>query len=397
VIKFDCPGLVKLNQLARLTLAFALERQLQGGDDEIRASFVEHFSSNGYPKAGAWLWEKDVVIRKPLLTLVRLPLAEKQAILPMFNADNDIEQRFAEGQFHFSAMPLSNSLALNEVRTMLINFYTAILSAPRPIPAEVINEVVDFGRQTVLRSYLRAQKLKVCPGCDGQPPSIDYAADVIREDIDHFFGKSKYPFLAIHPLNLTPLCKTCNQTSYKGQKDAILDQDPEVADVTTLNHIYHPYLRPACEEVEICVEWNSHDDQPHLFLRVPPNSPAATARLHSLNYLLRLESRWEGDLQEERPHQILQSYLWNSTQEERDQGIEIDESILLRKLNCIVETIQRSVGKIPGYAPTQGLVRLVADNPNADSKWLAITKAALHDNQATLDATKGATLNNSLG
>ena len=55
-------------------------------------------------------------------------------------------------------------------------------------------------------------------------------------DCDHFFPKSKWPHLAIHPANLFAACKGCNET-WK------LNNAPMgAADEAGLRGTYHPSL-----------------------------------------------------------------------------------------------------------------------------------------------------------
>lgn len=45
--------------------------------------------------------------------------------------------------------------------------------------------------------------------------------DKIKPQIDHFYPKSKYPFLAVSFYNLIPACQTCNGIEVKGEKDPL--------------------------------------------------------------------------------------------------------------------------------------------------------------------------------
>lgn len=138
------------------------------------------------------------------------------------------------------------------------------------VDAKVLGEEEALDHHEILRSYRKANlSLKVCPGCDGDPPlsvSTHYHprpdgklhhALWLNANIDHFLPKSKYPCLAVHPLNPVPLCTVCNQVR-KG------DKDPPVR------------LHPAV------------------------GVSRADARLHGLEHVLGLQKYWDGDLQDER-------------------------------------------------------------------------------------------------
>ncbi|MHA4196219.1 HNH endonuclease [Bacillus cereus] len=61
--------------------------------------------------------------------------------------------------------------------------------------------------------------LNVCPYCNRQYISAYYSKNgKTRGDLDHFFPKKKYPYLALSFYNLIPSCKVCN-SSLKNDKD----------------------------------------------------------------------------------------------------------------------------------------------------------------------------------
>ncbi|MCU5530672.1 hypothetical protein OCA90_07600, partial [Bacillus cereus] len=61
--------------------------------------------------------------------------------------------------------------------------------------------------------------LNVCPYCNRQYISSYYSKNgKTRGDLDHFFPKKKYPYLALSFYNLIPSCKVCN-SSLKNDKD----------------------------------------------------------------------------------------------------------------------------------------------------------------------------------
>lgn len=71
--------------------------------------------------------------------------------------------------------------------------------------------------------FIKGLKLKVCPYCGRN--QINVASYEKKRDskppIDHFFPKSKYPFLAVSYRNLIPCCTTCNDISNKGDFDPL--------------------------------------------------------------------------------------------------------------------------------------------------------------------------------
>lgn len=71
--------------------------------------------------------------------------------------------------------------------------------------------------------FLNAIGVKVCPYCNRQYITSFRAGSEERNtgDIEHFYDKSTYPFLALSPYNFVPSCQICN-SRFKGTKDFYL-------------------------------------------------------------------------------------------------------------------------------------------------------------------------------
>lgn len=375
----DCPALNTFNELIRLLLAFGLEQTSSQPETEMEPLFEQYFTDHGFSGAGSWFWGKPVAIRQPLLKLLALPVAEKEGILAAFVADIDLAGRFADGRLQVSDFPADDA-ALALAGEIVQNCYTRIL-ATDGVPAKVLGMDAPLDRQVVLRAYLDAQNrrrdangnsspLKVCPGCDGRPPSVSDGK--IHEDLDHFFPKSRYPLLAVHLLNLTPFCKDCNQT-YKGSKDAIMDDDAQVAGVHCLHDIFHPYLRPAQPEVAVNV-CRLADGQPHIVVEPRQNDAQPLARLHSLLYTLNVNGRWDGDLIEERLRPKLEVLLLHGWQ---DDG-QVDEEKLRDGLATAVATLSRFIGREPGNVAALAYARWLVGDVAGQSEWLAVMEDTMY-------------------
>jgi hypothetical protein len=342
-------------------------------EEQIRQRFIQHFSNNGYPNAGSWLWGKDVLVRQHVIDLISKPVAEKQDVYLVYLQNQEIENCFQNGGFTPIPIPPVTQEAYTSSAELARNFYKILGDG---VPHEKINETEDLDRQTVLRAYIEAQRkisLKVCPGCDGKPPSI--ADGVIHEDLDHFFPKSKYPFLSIHPLNLTPFCKDCNQT-YKKSKDAILDDDPTVADVHALTDIYHPYQCPAKDELVLEIQINP-DNSPSFTFTAHSATPQDQARLHSIQYTLDLERRWTGDLGAERVEEELHTLLFFASQRGKDEKFQPDRNWLAQQLQTAIDTLKLKQGRQSNFAPALSYAKWVFSNPQAQAKWLEIIQTSL--------------------
>lgn len=69
----------------------------------------------------------------------------------------------------------------------------------------------EYCERKTLVEILRKIKVSVCPYCNRQ-----YIFTVekgrVRAQIDHFYPKSKYPYLAVSLYNMIPCCPICNQS-----------------------------------------------------------------------------------------------------------------------------------------------------------------------------------------
>ena len=68
---------------------------------------------------------------------------------------------------------------------------------------------------------IEAIGVKVCPYCNRVfVENIEFkAGGPVKGQLDHFYPKDKYPYLAISRYNLVPCCPFCNGSSGKGNKD----------------------------------------------------------------------------------------------------------------------------------------------------------------------------------
>ncbi len=73
-----------------------------------------------------------------------------------------------------------------------------------------------FSKRSVVKQILKILKVDVCPYCNRQYTTTLDKGNV-RAQLDHYFPKSKYPYLALSIYNLIPCCPNCNVA--KSDKD----------------------------------------------------------------------------------------------------------------------------------------------------------------------------------
>ncbi|MFX8327742.1 hypothetical protein ABTL71_18955, partial [Acinetobacter baumannii] len=81
-----------------------------------------------------------------------------------------------------------------------------------------------------------------CPYCNRSYIYYISRRKEIKPQIDHFFPKSKYPFLAMSFYNLIPSCQTCNGFGAKEEKDPLTEGliNPYLLKTTDFSFSYKP-------------------------------------------------------------------------------------------------------------------------------------------------------------
>lgn len=131
----------------------------------------------------------------------------------------------------------------------------------------------------------------VCKAC-GMEKLAPFRASVAddnqwRADYDHQLCKSKYPIFAVHPDNLVPLCRVCNQDAKKA-KD-IFRKDNDV-----IRFAFYPYVENASHFVDISVE-NLRDPEPYISVNWRTNDALVIEKLNTWDEIYEIRSRVEGE------------------------------------------------------------------------------------------------------
>jgi len=72
--------------------------------------------------------------------------------------------------------------------------------------------------------FVKSLDLKTCPYCNRSYTFVvDNMSGKLRPEIDHFYPKSKYPFLAMSFFNLIPSCQICNHTKKDKVKNKLIN------------------------------------------------------------------------------------------------------------------------------------------------------------------------------
>jgi hypothetical protein len=131
--------------------------------------------------------------------------------------------------------------------------------------------------------------LGVCPACTRSP--LERSVGRKRKkpyDIEHFFPKSAYPVLAVHPHNLVPTCMPCNQRMHRtidplgtGERNAI-------------STTYVPYRRAAQDE--LVVHFRPVEREAAQRVELDGTCEAARRRIRTLDGIYDVSPRWGAQL-----------------------------------------------------------------------------------------------------
>jgi len=154
------------------------------------------------------------------------------------------------------------------------------------------SETFGLAGATLTRSKImlafRPQSRRVCGYCDGPLGEVGTISEA--NDCDHFFPKSQWPHLAIHPANLFSACKGCNST-WKLAKAPMGE-----ANVLGLSETYHPMLRPGAGRVLVTAIESPATPRR---IAIQFNDAEVPQRASTLVSTLDLAARWGNDVNEQ--------------------------------------------------------------------------------------------------
>ncbi|MCP5523411.1 MAG: HNH endonuclease [Verrucomicrobiales bacterium] len=210
--------------------------------------------------------------------------AEKDSLLAAFLNDSKCGQAFASGAVRFRLHGLAafsaNPALAKSARDLFERFYKPQFDAGAGYSAPGVKLAKgQLDRPAFVSAFARHNDLGVCPYCDGTlTPS--------RAEVDHFYPKSEYPFLALLPENLVPACKGCNSIQVKGVQVPL-----EVGATNETADWFHPYHRTADGDFRVEFLPPRMNDEPRQ-LRLTAIDPNHQARVKNLNGLLSLTEYW---------------------------------------------------------------------------------------------------------
>lgn len=107
-----------------------------------------------------------------------------------------------------------------------------------------------------------------------------------RADYDHLLCKSKYPVFAVHPKNLFPICRTCNQDAKKTKDLFFGGERPHQ------RYSFYPYEEGASQNVELDIIID--DLLPKVALLLDSQDPVLKSKLDTWNDVFEIKNLVEG-------------------------------------------------------------------------------------------------------
>lgn len=250
---------------------------------------------------GEWFWAR---IRTPqtrtAFGVSVIALATKAAAAPA-QAALVADAIAHDAQFHNQWNVAGNALQfprlhqdwLDPIKDVSVPFYDWLGSMGfEAVPFALTGGKID--RATVMKAF-RSQSHGVCGYCDG--PLGELGSKSEANDCDHFFPKSQWPHLAVHPANLFSACQGCNS------RWKLANTPMGNADASGLSDTYHPMLRPGATAIVVNAGVSIVSARQ---VQINITDPGFSRRAETLVATLDLESRWT-----------------NSVNEKLDQGVSV--------------------------------------------------------------------------
>lgn len=103
-----------------------------------------------------------------------------------------------------------------------------------------------YGKLSNTQEFYKATSIEVCPYCNHTPirPKSKGGKDYSTGQLDHFYCKELYPYLALTLSNLVPSCGSCNGVGKgKGQEDMLI------------KNVVNPYTLPHSHGIDFTIDF----------------------------------------------------------------------------------------------------------------------------------------------
>jgi len=205
---------------------------------------------------------------------------QRHSLLARFQNDIQFHLHVDDNDFEFGE-PDVISYVNQYASDLVINFYD-MLGGKGLAGTSKSNQIYQQQNKplslfTIERAYRSANPgFGVCPACLGE---LSEGANATKIQYDHYFPKSIYPMLSVHPYNLVPVCSSCNNS--KGEKNPL---EP-TGNKLHLNEVFVPYQRGGIDTVQVCFQDTRPQPKTIVTIIGRDNDPISASWALSFNHI----------------------------------------------------------------------------------------------------------------
>lgn len=281
--------LEKLISLQRKTLEFACTDALfRDADFEaaVGAEFVGWL--NSLKHVGGKTSKTANRFIEEIRTFIKCSPAEKMQVLQDFLSDQEFYKRIEDPAFTFSLSP-SKSDAHVKARDFLVEFYDFLGIGFPAILVGYATTAPAFKKEDVINGYKTTNPdiEYICPCCDS---AFTDSANANEQGytLEHYFPRSLYPSICLHPLNLIPMCSGCNS-----RKENIDPLNPSRLPLIHVSYqeVFHPVARPVIRYTDM--DFHSRSTVPDAMDFISLTPPLYENSISAYKIMYQIPSRWE--------------------------------------------------------------------------------------------------------
>jgi len=236
-----------------------------------------------------------------------------------------------------------------------------------------------YSRQDFIREFEKLNPgLFICAVCDGSA-YITKAVKHIYTSVDHFFPRSIYPHLSCHPLNLVPICSSCN--SYiKGDNNPLLlnGQHFQLIDfILPYQRLEIAFSKKAYIAVVKRPPGRNKLQHPMQLELKPARDFQAGNKIIAFENLYRVDERWSESLDEIEDHAFRRITQFLTLID--PVNLTTDPAALIRYLKALMsQTDLENIGKDPYAFPMVWLFKSYIDQIEAQKENAPVFIALKH-------------------
>jgi hypothetical protein len=276
------------------------------------------------PDVAQWLDAHHEKFLDRLIPISRLSQAKKEALVGAFQHDRQFPLNAQNPTFQFELVADGVDKDRELVKTWLTGFYNQF--AEGGFPACLSGGDHEFCKKDWVKAYQRANHEGMtctCSACDGT-----LAGGLT---IDHYFPRSRYPALSLHPHNFLPICTSCNND--KGDLDPLEGR--------AITDIFLPYLRHVRETARLTFTSQPTAKERIAFEAMPPDDNT-TIRLQALATLFNIPQQWQKNVDE--ICELAERRARARIKSARDDGRTVDETTLVALIDSAVNMMEEDWG-----------------------------------------------------